>query len=138
MRCRLIALCLVFPAVVFAQADRGTITGGITLRAGTVVPGDATGANNMDMGSAFPMFSPILGNHTPTGLPFGIYELTATITGFKKYLRFGLIVQLAPTLRLDFAVDTGSAWESATLGRKTRFSEKRAMVSLGEVDPSSY
>src|ERR1700682_734774 len=85
----------------FAQSDRGNITGTIADPAGAVVANAAIEARNVDTGAIYRVASSSTGNSTLAELPAGNYEVTATVPGFKKYVRRGLTVQVAQTVRID-------------------------------------
>src|ERR1700681_4614121 len=99
----------------FAQSDRGTITGTIADPAGAVVANAAIEARNVDTGAIYPVASSSTGNFTLAELPAGNYEVSSTVPGFKKYVRRGLTVQVAQTVRIDVALEVGSASESVTV-----------------------
>ena len=48
-------------------------------------------------------------------MPAGVYQLSAELPGFKRYVRQGITVLVAQTLRLDIALDVGSNNESVTV-----------------------
>src|SRR5579862_9260226 len=102
MRSLLIAVCFVAVGfAAFAQSDRGTITGTISDPAGAVVAGATIEARNVATGAVYPAASSTTGNYTIAQLPVGAYELTVTVMGFKKFVRTGLVVEVAGTLRVD-------------------------------------
>lgn len=116
MRALLAALCLCAAAtIVFAQADRGTITGIVTDPAGAVVPGAAIEAKNTDTGAIFPVRSSSTGNYTIGSLPAGLYEITVKVTGFKTFTRKNLRVEVSQTLPVDIPLEVGSSGESVTV-----------------------
>ena len=116
MRSLLIASCLLTVGIaVFAQSDRGTITGTVSDPAGAVVAAAAIEARNVATGAVYPVASSATGNYTITQLPAGNYELTVTVMGFKKFVRTGLTVEVAGTLRVDAVLEVGSAAESVTI-----------------------
>jgi hypothetical protein len=116
MRLRLIsAIFLVSAAAMFAQSDRGTITGTISDPAGAVVANAAVEARNTETGAVYPVAASDTGNYTIVQLPSGNYDLTVTVSGFKKYVRSGLVVQAAQTIRVDATLEVGSAAESVTV-----------------------
>ncbi len=43
------------------------------------------------------------------------YEVDVTVPGFKKYVRTGLTVEVAATVRVDISLEVGSAQESVTV-----------------------
>jgi hypothetical protein len=102
-------------AMLFAQADRGTITGTIADPAGAVVPGAPIELRNIETGSSFKVASTETGNYTAANLPAGTYEMTVNVSGFKKYNRTNIQVQVAQTLRLDVPLEVGSSTESVTV-----------------------
>ncbi len=112
---RILATLLMFGVLAFAQGDRGTITGTVADPAGAVVANAAIEARNTETGSVFNTQSTATGNYTLSQLPAGTYEISVTVQGFKKYVRQGLTVEVAGTLRIDVGLEVGSAAESVTV-----------------------
>ena len=111
-------LVAVLSEAVWAQSDRGTITGTITDPAGAVVANAAVEARNTETNATYPFASSTTGNYTLAELPAGTYELAVTAPGFKKFIRPGLIVQAAQTIRVDATLQVGSATESVTVAEE--------------------
>src|ERR1700681_4423736 len=106
MRSLLLAVCFfAFVFAALAQSDRGTITGTISDPGGAVIAGAAVEAKNTATGSVFPVGTSTAGNYTIPQLPAGVYELDVTVMGFKKFIRTGLQVQVAGTLRIDATLE---------------------------------
>ena len=99
----------------FAQSDRGAITGTVSDPAGAVVAGAAIQARNVETGVVYPTQTSNTGNYTIAQLPAGTYEVTMAVSGFKRYVRAALPVQVAETLRVDIALEVGAASESVTV-----------------------
>jgi len=114
----LLALLFVFASAGFAQTNAGTITGTISDPAGAVVANAAIEATNTGTAAVYPVASSTTGNYTIGQLPAGTYELSVTVPGFKKYVRPGLIVQAAQTIRVDAALQVGNASESVTVNEE--------------------
>lgn len=124
---------------VFAQSDRGTITGTISDPAGAAVAGAAVEAKNIDSGATYPVASSATGNYTIGSLPVGTYEMTVTVPGFKKFVRQGLTIQVAQTLRIDVNLEVGNATESVTVSAeapllKTESGELSQNVAMDRLD----
>ena len=102
-------------SAVWAQSDRGTITGTISDPAGAVVASASIEARNTETGVVSAVASSATGNYTIPQLPAGTYEITITVPGFKKFIRPGLIIQAAQTIRVDAALEVGNATESVTI-----------------------
>jgi hypothetical protein len=99
----------------FAQSDRGTITGTISDPAGAVVASAAIEARNTETGAVSQAASSATGNYTIPQLPAGTYELSVTVPGFKRLVRPGLIIQAAQTIRVDATLEVGNASDAVTI-----------------------
>src|ERR1700722_2741135 len=109
-------LCLLlFASVALAQSDRGIITGTVTDTTGAVVANVTIEARQVETGAVFPTTTTSTGSFTLSELPVGSYEVTATVPGFKKYVRTGITVQVAPALRVDIPLEVGTSAESVTV-----------------------
>src|SRR5215510_8851831 len=112
----LIGPCLLFTAVMaVAQTDRGTITGAVSDATGAVIPGVAIEAKNVQTGAVYQAGSSETGNYTLAQLPAGNYELSATLPGFRKFVRTGLIVSVATVFRIDVTLEVGASDQSVTV-----------------------
>src|SRR5258705_6768250 len=103
----------VLPA--FAQSDRGTITGTISDPAGALVAGAAVQGKNIDTGAVYTAASTTTGNYNLSQMPTGTYELTVTVQGFKRYVRPGLVLPVAQTVRVDVTLEVGATSDSVTV-----------------------
>ena len=117
MRVFLRAFCcvLVLSAIAFAQSSRGTITGTITDPAGAVISGATVIAKNTATGSEYPTVTTNTGNYTLSQLPTGPYELSISMSGFKAFVRTGLTVLSAQTLRIDATLEIGALTETVSV-----------------------
>ena len=113
--CTRFLLVLAFASLAWAQGDRGAITGTVSDPAGAVVAAAAVEARHVETGTIYQAESTSTGNYTISQLPVGAYELSVTVPGFKKYVRSGLTVQVAQTLRVDATLEVGNASESVTV-----------------------
>jgi hypothetical protein len=111
----LFSFFILFTAAVFAQSDRGTITGTVADPAGAVIASANVEARSTETGAVSPVATSTTGNYTIPNLPAGAYELTVSVPGFKKFIRPGLIIQAAQTIRVDAVMEVGNATESVTV-----------------------
>jgi len=119
MRIQSVSWCLLASAaVVLAQSDRGTITGTVADPAGAVVASAAIQAKNTETGAVFQAASSETGNYTLAQLPVGTYEISVAVAGFKKYVRQNITIGVAQTVRVDIALEVGSASESVTVSEQ--------------------
>jgi hypothetical protein len=125
-------------AAAFAQGG-GTITGTVVDPAGAVVAGAAVEAQNTATNAKYPVATSNTGNYTMTELPPGIYQLTIIAPGFKIFVRTGLEVQAAQTIRVDATLEVGATTESVTVEAaapllKTESGELSQTVSTESMD----
>ena len=122
-----------------AQSDRGTITGTVSDPAGAIVAAAQVEARNVATDAVYQAATSATGNYTIAQLPVGSYDLTVTVAGFKKFVRTGLVVQVAGTLRVDAALEVGSNTESVTVEAaapllKTEGGEVATNISTSTLD----
>jgi hypothetical protein len=110
-----LALGLLLSGVAIAQTDRGTITGTVSDPAGAVVAAAGVEARNQATGALYTGASSGTGNYTLAQLPAGVYDLSVSSAGFKRYVRPGIIVEVAGSVRIDALLEVGAATESVTV-----------------------
>lgn len=123
----------------FAQSDRGTITGTVTDPTGAVIANAPILARNIQNGVVTNVASSETGNYTIPSLSSGDYEVKVSLTGFKEYIRSGLTVQAAQTIRIDVQLEIGNLSESVTVTDaapllKTESGEMSHVVSIQRMD----
>jgi hypothetical protein len=117
MRSTVFVICCLFvvAGMAFAQSDRGTITGSITDQAGAVIPGAVIEVTNINTGAVYQVQSSSTGNYTLGQLPVGKYQMSSSVPRFKQFLRTGITVLVAQTLRIDISLEVGSINETVTV-----------------------
>jgi hypothetical protein len=116
MRLLSLAFCiLLIVPVAFGQSDRGTVTGTISDPTSAVIPGANIVATNTQTTARYETISTETGNYTLPELPAGPYQLSVELPGFKKYVREGITVLVAQTLRIDVTLEVGAANEEVTV-----------------------
>src|SRR5712692_2281197 len=88
-------LILLLASAVFAQSDRGTLTGAVTDPVEAAVPGAKVTARNAETGVLFETVTTPTGNYTLTSLPIGVYDLIVEAAGFSKKSQQGIRIQVA-------------------------------------------
>ena len=96
-----------------AQTIRGTITGTVTDSTGAVAPGDhGDGDQRRHRHRQLGADQPRRARYTIPLLASGTYQATVEQSGFKKYVRSGIVVQIAQTTRLDIPLQVGDMSEA--------------------------
>src|SRR5262245_58966624 len=111
----LLFIFLAGTSVSFAQSDRGTVTGSISDQSNAVIPGATVVATNTSTSSTYETISTETGNYTLAQLPAGMYSLSVELPGFKRFVRQGINVLVAQTLRIDVALEVGAATDEVTI-----------------------
>src|SRR5262249_18232142 len=101
-------------SILFAQGDRGSITGVVTDPTGAVMPHAAVMAVNSSTGIRTASSTGDAGAYTMPFLPIGSYTVTVEMQGFKTYSR-EVPVQVGQTTRIDVTLEVGAAQEKVTV-----------------------
>src|SRR6516162_10820781 len=110
-----VCICVLSVSLCYAQSDRGTITGTVSDASKAVIPGASIVATNTETGAKYETISTETGNYTLSQLPAGVYSLLVELPGFKKYVRQGITVLVAQTLRIDASLEVGAATDEVTV-----------------------
>lgn len=110
---RQVALCLVvLGATLFAQSERGTITGTIRDASGAVVPGAKVQLTNTQTGVSFTAPSSADGEYTVPQLQVGIYTIRVEKQGFRPASITNLVLNASATVRADATLEVGAATQA--------------------------
>ncbi len=115
MQLRILGFYLICTLAVFAQGDRGTVTGTVSDPTGAVVPNASIVVTNSDTGAVYRVGTTNTGNYTLANLPAGNYTLTVESAGFKRFARPGLLIHVAETVRVDAVLEIGSSTDTVTV-----------------------
>jgi len=129
-------LCLLCLAAVgsnsplFAQrSDRATISGVVTDPQGSPVPGATVAIKNEETGVETVHTTNEAGAYTSPPLVLGRYSVSVDLSGFKKSLTSGILLQGGDALRLDVTLQVGALTESVEVVGASGLSETRPDVS---------
>ena len=98
-----------------AQFDRAQVSGTVRDAQGGVVPGASVSATNTQTQVVSTTVSDSGGFFTIPNLASGRYDVSAELQGFKKALRQSVPLDAGASLRLDFALETGTITEAVTV-----------------------
>src|SRR5581483_6804109 len=109
---RLLALLAGVCCCLFAQADRGTITGTVSDATGALIPGAKITLTNVDTGAHYDTVTTGTGNYTVPSVPVGTYNLVVEQPGFNRYEQTNIKVLVAVTTRVDVSLQVGQTNQS--------------------------
>jgi hypothetical protein len=108
--------CLVATSIwSFAQTNQGTISGVVTDSTGAVVTKALVTVLNAETGVSRVLQTNEAGEYVARSLTPGVYQVTVEATGFKKFERRGIRLEVATTLGLDFKLTPGAVTEVLTV-----------------------
>ena len=103
---------LLLPALFFGQESRATLTGVVTDSSGAVVPGATVIVRNVDTGEETRGTTTGQGAYTIPFLRPGNYHVTVEASGFKRYSREHITLQVAQTTQINVAMEVGALTET--------------------------
>jgi hypothetical protein len=115
----LVGVTFLAPAPVFAQLGTGDLRGRVIDPQGALLPGATVVATNEGSGQYRETVSSSDGTFSMIALMPGTYELTATLSGFKKYQRGGVRVEVGKAVAIDVTLSLGAIEESITVTAET-------------------
>jgi len=123
-------LAILGSGLLWAQVDRGTITGTVTDPSGAVVVGVQVVATNTATGATFRGSTNQLGIYSILNLPIGSYVARFTHEGFEVLNRTNLSLIAAQVLEINAKLQVGSSQETVTVTTTPPFIETETS-SLG-------
>lgn len=129
------ALAFALVAVpVAAQQTTGNITGRIVDDQGAAIPGVTVTATHTQTRFSRTDITTTEGLYRLTGLPVGVYDLTAELQGFSRVERRQLIVNVAQTLPIDITLSVAGVQESITVTGESPLIQTSSSAVGGVVD----
>jgi hypothetical protein len=114
-----LGLALIIPATAGAQAANGTLLGNVKDESGSAVPGATVTATEVRTNITRTAVSNATGNYIFANLASGIYRVEGELTGFKKFARDRVEVDVNTTVRVDISLSVGALSESVTVSAET-------------------
>jgi hypothetical protein len=118
--CLAVAVCLALSGIAFAQSDNGTINGAVHDPSGATIPNAQVTVTNVASGSQRTVNTNEGGLYSVTNIPPGMYNVSVTASGFKKFdstnnkLDPASTLEVNPTLQLGAASETVEVSAAAT------------------------
>ncbi len=99
-------------AGLWAQTERGNITGSVTDSSGARIPGAVVIVTNVATNRPATVTSTDAGDYNLPGLSPGTYRIEVSASGFKKFVREGVVVTAAASIRADARMEVGQVSET--------------------------
>ncbi len=112
MRIRTLSSVVFTCALLFAQSERGNITGVVTDSTGAVVPNVPVVITNQATNIPENVTTSSSGEYSAPNLTPGAYRIVISATGFKRFVEDGVILTAGSTARIDARLEIGTLGES--------------------------
>src|SRR5215813_1149568 len=119
----IVALAMSASVVAFAQETRSTILGTVKDQSGAVVAGAAVDVTNTETNSTTKLSTNGSGYFEAPYLVPGVYSITVTAQGFKRYVRQGYTLTVNSRQNVDIALEIGGASETVTISASAQLLE---------------
>jgi hypothetical protein len=106
---------LIFPLSLHAQETRGKITGTVRDADKATVPGASVKITDSARGTVVNLTTNDDGLFQAPYLISGTYQVVVEVSGFKRYVRDNLVLQINETRDLDVELEIGGAQETVTV-----------------------
>jgi hypothetical protein len=120
------------PGVCLSQNVYGTIAGTVTDTSGAVVGDASVTLTNLDTGETRKISTDASGNYSFVNVLPGRYKLEGQKTGFKKFVREPIVVQIESGLRVDIALEVGEVNQTVEVTSEAPLLQPETS-SLGQV-----
>ncbi|MBI1897376.1 MAG: TonB-dependent receptor, partial [Acidobacteria bacterium] len=105
-------LVTILGAGLYAQTERGNITGAVSDPSGAAVPGAAVAIVHVATNTAMNVQTTRAGEYNAPNLMPGVYRVEITADGFKRFIQDRVTVTAAATVRLDVRLQVGQVSET--------------------------
>src|SRR5207244_1739058 len=95
-------VCLVLPAITFAQSSNATVSGSVSDVSGALIPGVSITAANTQTGIVTTVLSNESGTYNFASLQPGVYNFSAELSGFQTHTYSAFQLGLSQQVRLNF------------------------------------
>ena len=109
---------MAFTATLSAQTPQAAITGVVTDTQGALIPGATVVLRSADTQVATNTSTNSSGLFTARALPIGRYTLTVERSGFKRYVREGLVLTTGQSLELNLQLEIGQSTETINVNAR--------------------
>src|SRR6202045_434762 len=127
-----VTVLAVTPRAVLGQTVYGSITGTVTDSSGAAISDASVVLTNLDNGEKHSIQSDSSGNYTFVNILPGRYKVEGEKTGFKKFVREPIAVQIESGLRLDISLPVGAQTETVEVTSEVPLLQPET-ASLGQV-----
>jgi hypothetical protein len=114
-----LAILLLSATLASAQTSFGSVVGTVTDATHTGIPGAPVTLINVGTGERRAVPTDAVGNYQFVNLIPGVYRLQVESSGFKRYTRESIRVEVESSVRIDAALEVGDVTEELTVSSET-------------------
>lgn len=121
-------------ASLFGQGNTGAILGTVTDATGAVVPNAKIQITNVRTGVKTDTTSDTVGNYLFNFLQPGAYKVETEVSGFKRFARENVNLEMSRQLRIDITLETGQITETVSVAAQTPLLETETGTLSGTIE----
>ncbi len=110
-----VLVVLFFPVLLNAQEVRGKITGRVLDSNKAAVPGASVSITDVARGTTVSLKTNEGGSFQAPYLLSGTYQVVVEVSGFKRFVQDGVLLQINETRELDITLEVGGTTETVTV-----------------------
>src|SRR5678815_3589718 len=126
-------LCLWIVSTAFSQGGNAELGGVVTDPSKALIPGVTITAKNVNTGITTTQLTNESGVYSFPVLQPGTYEISAELSGFKKFIQRNVEVTYAAQIRLNVTLEVGTAGQSVDVTAKSESVLRESSASVGDV-----
>ena len=126
-----LAILLIVSSVSWAQGTTSRVTGIITDRTGSVLPGAAVTLTNEATGVAFTTVTSGTGQYSFEAVQVGTYTVAVELQGFKRFSSTGNTVRIGEATTVNAVLDTGGIEETVEVRSSAQVVQTNSSGNLG-------
>jgi hypothetical protein len=126
-----LAILLIVSTVAFAQGTTSRVTGVVTDRSGSVVPGATVTLTNESTGIVLTAVTNELGVYTFEALQIGTYTVTVELQGFRRFTSTGNPVRIGEPATVNAVLDPGGLEETVEVRASSQVIQTNTSGNLG-------
>jgi hypothetical protein len=129
----ILLLLMLSPTPLWAQIASGDINGTVTDASGASIGGAKVSVTNDSTKVSRSTTTQASGTYDVTLLPVGTYTVVIEMTGFKRYVKSGVVVNVTETTRADAALELGEVTQSVEVQGTAPSQVETSDSTLGQV-----
>jgi hypothetical protein len=134
----LAAVFLLSASLAWAQQGTSSLRGQVVDQQGSALPAVSIDVRNQETGLFRELVSSVDGSFLLSSMTPGLYEVTAELSGFKKYQTRDVLLEVGRTMELRITLDLGAIQETVTVTGESPLVDTSSKAIGGNVSAKEF